>query len=174
MLVTFEDYVMERLPALLRLAGALCGNRHTAEDVVQEVLLRAAGRWEQISAANSPDAYVRRMVINEHRSWRRKWARLIPHPEIVDTRSEPDHAVRHAEYDAMVRRLAQLPARQRAVIVLRYYEGLGDADIAVLVGCSQATVRSHASRALKGLQLDDSRPAEPNRPPGVRAAIRES
>jgi RNA polymerase sigma-70 factor (sigma-E family) len=152
--VTFDEFVASRLDALLRLAGVLAGDRLTAEDVVQEVLLRASRQWSRITAAGTPDAYVRRMVVNEYVSWRRKWGRLIPTAEIVDQRQEPDHAERHAERAELAQRLDRLPARQRAVVVLRYYEGMSDEAIAGLLGCSTGTVRSHASRALAVLRVD--------------------
>lgn len=114
---TFEEFVGARLPALLRLAGVLAGDRGIAEDVVQEVLLRASRRWSTIAAASSPDAYVRRMVVNEYVSWRRKWARIVPRAELIDERSVPDHADRHAEHDDLSRRLDRLPARQTWVAV---------------------------------------------------------
>lgn len=152
--MTFDEFVADRLPRLLRLAGVLAGDRGIAEDVVQEVLIRASKRWSTIAAAGAPDAYVRRMVVNEYVSWRRKWARLVPRAEVVDERQVPDHADRHAERDDLARRLDRLPVRQRTVLVLRYYEGLGDDDIASALGCSKGTVRSHASRALAVLRVD--------------------
>lgn len=150
----FDEYVTDRLPGLLRLAGVLAGDRATGEDVVQEVLLRASKRWSKICVVGSPDAYVRRMVVNEYVSWRRKWGRLVPHADIVDERVTPDHAEQHAERAELAQLLDRLPARQRAVIVLRYYEGMSDEAIADVLGCSNGTVRSHASRALAVLRLD--------------------
>lgn len=73
---TFEQFAAARLPGLLRLAGVLAGDRGIAEDVVQEVLLRVSGRWSVIVATTVPEAYVRRMVVNDYLSWRRKWARI--------------------------------------------------------------------------------------------------
>jgi RNA polymerase sigma-70 factor (sigma-E family) len=151
---TFERWVVEHRASLLRFAAALTGDRGTAEDVVQEVLLRASNRWASIVATGAQKAYVRRMVINEHVSWRRKWARLVPHEIVPEERVEPDHAVRHAQHEALGRELDRLPPRQRAVLVLRYYEGLSDEAIAEVLGCSQGTVRSHASRALEFLRVD--------------------
>ena len=87
-------------------------------------------------------------------SWRRKWARIIPVADVLDDRVEPDFADRHAERQALNARLDRLPSRQRAVLVLRFYEGLGDDDIARVLDCSPGTVRSHASRALATLRVD--------------------
>jgi RNA polymerase sigma-70 factor (sigma-E family) len=150
---TFEEYAAERLPALLRMATALSGDRGVAEDVVQEVLIRAARRWQSIGQMASPDGYLRRMVINEHQSWRRKWARIVPRAVLDDDRQVPDHAEQHAERDELSRHLDRLPVRQRAVLVLRYFEGMSDEAIAALLGCSTGTVRSHASRALATLRI---------------------
>jgi RNA polymerase sigma-70 factor (sigma-E family) len=154
---TFEQYVARRGVALLRFAGALTGDRGTAEEIVQEVLLRASRRWPDIVATGAVPAYLRRMVINEHVSWRRKWARLVPHGEVPDRRIVSDHAERHADRAALSHELDKLPPRQRAVLVLRYFEGLGDDAIAELLGCSTGTVRSHASRALAALRIDMTR-----------------
>lgn len=156
---TFEDYVAGRLPSLLRLAGALAGDPGTAEEVVQEVLLRASRQWPRIADLDAPNAYVRRMVVNEYQSWRRKWARLVPRAVIETGEAAPDPAERHAARDEITRRLARLPPRQKAVIVLRFYEGMSDDAIAEVLGCSVSTVRSQASRALASLRLD----AEPDR-----------
>ncbi len=150
----FEVYARRELPGLLRLAGVLAGDRATGEDVVQEVLLRASRQWTRICAAGAPDAYVRRMVVNEYISWRRKWARLVPRSDIVDDRVSPDHADQHADHAELAQLLDRLPPRQRAVLVLRYYEGMSDEAVADVLGCSTGTVRSHASRALASLRVD--------------------
>ena len=158
--MTFEQFAVARLPSLLRYAVVLTGDRDLAQDVVQEVLARAQVKWRRISGADSPDAYVRRMVLNEYLSWRRSWAVRHVHAagerltEIDDARGGTgDHADHVVEADALWNRLALLGRRQRAVLVLRYYEQIGDDDIADLLGCTPATVRSHASRALKTLRL---------------------
>ena len=158
--MTFEEFATARLPALLRYAAALTGDRHLAQDVVQEVMARAHLRWRSVSASESPERYVRRMVLNEYLSWRRRWSvrnvvaagdRL---PELGDARSTGrDHAGDHALREDLWSRLAALPRKQRAVLVLRYYEGCSDEEIAELLQCAPATVRSHASRALKALRL---------------------
>ncbi len=158
--VTFEQFATARLPSLLRYAIVLTGNRELGQDIVQEVLARAHVRWRSISAADSPEAYVRRMVLNEYLSWRRSWAvrnvhaaghRLI---ELDDARrGVRDHAQTVVEADELWRRLSVLGRKQRAVLVLRYYESLGDEQIGEMLGCTAATVRSQASKALKTLRL---------------------
>jgi RNA polymerase sigma factor (sigma-70 family) len=145
----------------------LTGDRELSQDIVQEVLARAQVRWKRIEKAGSPDAYVRQMVLNEYLSWRRRWAvrniqavgeRLV---EIGDRRSVgSDHAHDVVETDELWNRLATLPRKQRAVLVLRYYEQLSDAEIASLLSCAEVTVRSNASKALATLRLQ----AEPRVP----------
>lgn len=151
--VTFDEFAHARLASLLRFATVLCIDPGLAEDLVQEVLIKAGVRWGQIEALDFPEAYVRRMIVNEFVSWRRKWARVIPVAEVEPSAPVQDHADGHAERDALFRRLVRLPARQRAVIVLRYYGGLSDAEIAVELDCGVSTVRSIASRAVSALRL---------------------
>jgi RNA polymerase sigma-70 factor (sigma-E family) len=156
----FEGYVATRLPALLRYATLLCGNPDDARDLVQEVLTKALGRWSRISATDRVDAYVRAMVTNEFISDRRRRRRRpqVPLPDHhQDGPGTP--AVQPPDPDTGTRtelwaRLLQLPPRQRAVIVLRYYEDLSDAQIAAVLGCREGTVRTYASRALSALRVD--------------------
>ena len=152
----FEEFAAARLPAVLRFAGVLTGDRGLAEDVVQEVLIRAHKRWSQIGELDSPELYVRKMVVNEYLSWRRRSWRLIPggSAQDVDDRLAPDHAFQHAERNALLAELGKLPRRQRAVLVLRYYEGLPDSEIAEVLGCAPGTVRGYASRALAALRVE--------------------
>ncbi|KAA2260911.1 SigE family RNA polymerase sigma factor [Solihabitans fulvus] len=153
--MTFEEFAQTRLPALLRYAVALTGERGLAEDVVQEVLVRVHARWRSVESLDQPDAYVRRMVVNEYLSWRRRWARFVPSASVSPPEPDtPDHATRHADRDALRAELGRLPARQRAVLVLRYYEGLTDPEIAEVLGCGASTVRGYATRALATLRVD--------------------
>jgi RNA polymerase sigma-70 factor (sigma-E family) len=156
--VTFEDFLAARLAALLRYATVLACDPHLAEDIVQEVLARAQPRWARIAAADVPEAYVKRMIINELASWRRRRAaRVVPlSHDALETVTEPHADVQSdlGERDAMIRRIARLPVRQRIVIALRFYEGLSDQEIADLLGCRPATVRSHTSRALASMRAD--------------------
>ena len=146
-------YVRVRLPALLRYAVAISGNWALAEDMVQEVLARAHGRWGHISRTEQPEAYLKKMIVNEYLSWRRRWSRGQP-AESAPVSDARDHPSRLAERDALRAELARLPRHQRVVLVLRYYEDLSDTEIAEIVGCSPATVRGHASRALAKLRVD--------------------
>ncbi|WP_240670411.1 SigE family RNA polymerase sigma factor [Actinoplanes solisilvae] len=140
--MTFEQFAMARLPSLLRYAVVLTGDRDLAQDVIQEVLARTQVRWRRISDTDDPEAYVRRMVLDEYLSWRRFWA-----VRRLRVAGDPN--------GDLWARLFTLGRKQRAVLVLRHYEHLEDEQIAGLLGCSVATVRSHASRALKTLRLDE-------------------
>lgn len=161
---------MARLPSLLRYAVVLTGDHDLAQDVVQEVLARAQVRWRRISEAEAPEAYVRRMVLNEYLSWRRTWAARHVHAvgerliELDDARGGVrDHAQQLVDADELWNRLATLGRKQRAVLVLRYYEQLDDESIGDLLGCSASTVRSQASKALRTLRLSSEQqriPAE--------------
>jgi RNA polymerase sigma-70 factor (sigma-E family) len=153
--MTFEEFTAERLAALLRFAVVLTGERGLAEDVVQEVLLRAHQRWPRIGSLDSPEHYVRRMIVNEYLSWRRRWSRVVPQAEPrARPDHAPDHAVIHSEREALRTELDKLPRRQRAVLVLRYYAGLSDNQIAEELGCTAGTVRGYASRALAALRVE--------------------
>ena len=155
----FDDYVAARRPALLRFATVLCGQAWLADDLVSDVLGRAYERWDRIAGLSEPHAYVRRMIVNDHLSWRRRLTRTSPRPDLEPMlRVVEDGATAHAERDAMMRRLEALPRKQRAAVVLRYYAALSDTEIAEHLGCAQSTVRSQISRALVALRLDATEP----------------
>jgi len=159
----FADYVATRRGALLRFATVLCGQTWLAEDLVSDVLGRAFERWERIGVMTEPHAYVRRMVVNEYLSWRRRLARTAPRADLAPTMPPVDDGAQaQAERDAMIARLARLPRRQRAAVVLRYYAGLSDSEIAAELDCRESTVRSQIARALATLRLDSAAP--PARP----------
>ncbi|MEV4261976.1 SigE family RNA polymerase sigma factor [Kribbella sp. NPDC049584] len=151
--MTFDEWTRSGLVPLLRFATVLCGSPHLAEDVVQDVAIKAQRNWARIGAADSPDAYLRRMTVNEYLSWRRKWSRYVPIAE-VESGTSPDHAEQTADHDQLLGELAKLPRRQRAVLVLRYFGGLTDNEIAETIGCTPGTVRAHASRALATLRIE--------------------
>jgi RNA polymerase sigma-70 factor (sigma-E family) len=153
MATSFEDYVTARGAALVRFARVLSGDQHRAEDLVQEVLARAYLRWDQITRGDEPDVYVRQAIVNATRSWwRRRSNRETPTDRQADRAAPGDLDTETVERDAMWRRIQRLPRQQRAVLVLRYYEDLDDATIAAILGCTPATVRSHAMRALNTLR----------------------
>ncbi|MER7470798.1 SigE family RNA polymerase sigma factor [Micromonospora sp. NPDC000018] len=148
----FDDYVRARGAALVRLGRLLTGDRHRGEDLAQEVLARAFVRWNRISAVN-PEAYVRRMLVNAAITrWRRLSSRESVVVDIGDSASRMDLESEVVERDVLWRHVRQLPAKQRAAIVLRYYEDLDDVSIAGLLGCSTVTVRTQVKRALATLR----------------------
>jgi RNA polymerase sigma-70 factor (sigma-E family) len=150
----FEEFVAARGPALVRMARGLLRDPHHAEDVVQDVLAKALVKWSTIQRADDPDAYVRRMLVNASTSF---WRRAVRKERAHDHETLPERRVRDAtgdvaERDRMLALLRRLPAKQRAVLVLRHYEGLPDAEIADLLGTSAVTVRSNAHRGLAALR----------------------
>jgi RNA polymerase sigma-70 factor (sigma-E family) len=152
---TFEEFVLARGEALLRFAVMLCADRGRAEDLVQSVLVRAYPRWTRILTMERPESYVKTMLVHEHlRWWRRRSSTEVPvaEPAGRTTPVVPDAAADHARRDAAWELLGRLPRRQRAVLVLRYYEDLSDGEIATILGCTQPTVRSQAARALAALR----------------------
>ncbi len=161
--MTFEEFAARRLPAVLAFATVLAGEPATAEDLVQEVLIRAYARWGEIGAMDRPELYVRKMVLNEFLSWRRRSWRLVPAADIeAASDSTTDHTAEYAEHMAMLAQIARLPRRQRAVLVLRYYEDRSDDEIAELLGCVPSSVRAYASRALATLRVElRAEPAKP-------------
>lgn len=151
--MTFEEYVLARGPALVRLARLLVGDDHRAEDLAQEVLARAYPRWSRISRTDQPDLYLRRMLVNANISWwRRRSNRELSVAQVDDRPAPGDLGAAAVERDLMWRAVGGLPGRQRAVLVLRYYEDLDDAEIAQILGCSRVTVRTHAMRAIATLR----------------------
>jgi RNA polymerase sigma-70 factor (sigma-E family) len=152
--VTFEEFVALRLGALLRYATVVTWDPHLAEDVTQEVLVRAQARWGRIGGLEAPEAYVKRMIVNEFLSWRRRLSARPVTRETLEASacSVPDHGTSWDERDAMWRLIATLPARQRAAVALRFYEDMSYEEIADVLGCRAVTARSHVSRALLTLR----------------------
>ncbi|MBA2948346.1 SigE family RNA polymerase sigma factor [Streptomyces himalayensis] len=148
----FREFVANRSSALLKTAVLLSGgDRHAAEDLLQNALIKAAGRWHRI---DEPEAYVRQILYRQQVSrWRLKWPRReLSVPELPETGSGTD-ASSAAELRLVMRAaLARLTARQRTVLVLRYFEDLPEADVARLLGCSVGTVRSTTHRSLARLR----------------------
>lgn len=169
--VSFEDFVHARSGSLLRTALLLTGqNRAEAEDLLQLALERAYRHWPRICGSDDPERYVRRILANASAD---RWRRLTRRPEQSlpggdAGPSVPDHTAEVAERDYLLRALAALPPRQRAVLVLRYFDDLSEAETAEVLGCSLGTVKSHAARALARL-----RERAGSREPGEREAAQE-
>ncbi|TDC98032.1 SigE family RNA polymerase sigma factor [Nonomuraea deserti] len=146
----FDDFVAEQTDTLLRFGYVLTGNPHDAADLVQEALVRLCGAWPRVRHKDSPHSYVRTTMARLHISvWRRRRREHL-------TR-EPPERVHHEvfppdEEQGLWEELAALPRRQRAVLVLRYYEQLSDTEIAQVLGISPGTVRSQAFRGLDKLR----------------------
>jgi RNA polymerase sigma-70 factor (sigma-E family) len=147
----FSAFAVSRWPGLVRLAFGLTGDRWAAEDLAQATLARAYVAWRRVSRADDPDAYLRRILVNtSNRRFRR-------HRVAEQSGDPPETAVEGpadlvGERAALLAALRQLPPRQRAVVVLRYWEDLTDTQIAAALGCSPGTVRSQLSRALAKLR----------------------
>jgi RNA polymerase sigma-70 factor (sigma-E family) len=170
----FDVWVGQRGAALLRFAYLVTRDHGRAEEAVQDALVAAYSRWARICRDGDPESYVRRSIVNADISrWRRFFRRESPTADpvahrpspdhVVVNSPSPDHAVAQAEQDAVWALCATLPAKQRAAVVLRYYEDLPDAEIAEILECSPATVRSQIHRALASLRTTLSTAEEVNR-----------
>ena len=149
----FSEWMHARQQRLLRTAYLLTGDVHGAEDLVQTALAKVYLAWDRVSAAESVDAYARKILVNEHTSmWRRLWRQR----ETVSDTSSYDVPVDAREYDGVTAALWEtvrgLPERQRAVVVLRYYEQLSEKEAAAALGVSVGTIKSQSSRALGTLR----------------------
>jgi RNA polymerase sigma-70 factor (sigma-E family) len=146
----FQEFVAARGGALSRTAFLLAGDHHAAEDLVQSALAKAAARWWQIRDGGQPEAYVRRIMINEQISWwRRRPARPVAE---VPERAGPDGGQRVLDRIVLDQALDRLSPRQRATVVLRFYEDLSEADTASVMDCSVGTVKRYTHEALTRLR----------------------
>ncbi|SDF77793.1 RNA polymerase sigma-70 factor, sigma-E family [Blastococcus aurantiacus] len=153
----FADFVERWSPALLRVAFLLTGDRWLAEDLLQTALLKTSRRWSRIADHQAACPYVRRVLVTTYASWRRRHR-----ASEVLTDQLPEHLPAdgaEVELGRAVAALDALPPRMRAVIVLRYYEDLSEADTAAALGCSPGSVKSQASRGLARLRIELSPPA---------------
>ena len=148
----FAAYMQARQPSLLRTAYLLTGNRHNAEDLVQTSLAKLYLAWDKVKDRDSVDGYVRRIMVNENNSlWRRGWKKrefateTLPERQVVDEYDDGQSA-------ALWEVVQTLPRKARAVVVLRYYEQLTEAETADILGISVGTVKSQCSRALGALR----------------------
>ena len=148
---SFGEFVAAALPGLLRFGHMLTGDPREAEDLVQEALVRSLRRWRTVRA-DDPSRYVRRAMVNTHITRWRRWESRVRLGTPPDGSAEDPALSRTDDWDRLRRALAQLPVRQRTVLVLRYYEDLPDARIAELMDCAPGTVRSQAARGLTALR----------------------
>jgi RNA polymerase sigma-70 factor (sigma-E family) len=147
----FREFVVHRSPALSRIAYLLTGDHQLAEDLLQSALARVYPRWRHIRDGD-PDAYVKRVMYNQNISWwrrRRIAERLEAHPR---DRGGADPNETTALRLTLAAALRQLPRRQRAVLVLRFYEDLTEAQVAEILGCAVGTVKRHGHDGLRRLR----------------------
>ncbi|AKJ13508.1 RNA polymerase sigma24 factor [Streptomyces incarnatus] len=153
----FQSFMIGRWPRLMRTAFLLTGEQHAAEDLVQSTLERVYVSWRKVGAADDPEAYVRRVMINLHaRKHRRRLKEFLAPKddsglvhEIADT---GDRIAQADDRGALLKALAQLPVRQREAVVLRYWEDLTETQAAEAMGCSVGTVKSNAARGIAKLR----------------------
>ncbi|NLU76194.1 SigE family RNA polymerase sigma factor [Streptomyces sp. HNM0575] len=154
---TFTSYVRARGPVLLRTARSLTANRCDAEDLLQTALAKTYLAWERIEDHRALDGYVRKALLNTRTSqWRKRRVDEFVCDELPEPEPQqgPDPAEAQAVRDALWHAVLKLPARQRAMVVLRFYEDLSEAQTAAVLGVSVGTVKSAVSRALVKLRED--------------------
>jgi RNA polymerase sigma-70 factor (sigma-E family) len=150
--ITFDAFVVGRTDRLLRTAYLLTRDHALAEDLLQTALTKAWTAWRRIEA--DPEPYVRKILVNTYATWwRRKWTGERP-TEVLPERAAANEIDAQAERRDLWTALGRLPRRQRAAVVLRYYEGLSEVETAEVLGCTVGTVKSSTSRALAKLRID--------------------
>jgi len=166
----FREFVAAARPRLVRTAYLLCGDPHEAHDLVQVTLMRVHRRWRSIERTDLPQAYARKVLVNLAASF---WRRRLRAPLVALTAAgepgqpepaQPDPTTALADRAELWEAVMALPPRTRAVLVLRYFEDLTEADTAAALGCSIGSVKSQASRGLVRLreqltaqrEIDDS------------------
>ncbi|WP_345456139.1 SigE family RNA polymerase sigma factor [Nocardioides marinquilinus] len=148
----FDDFVAARSGRLLRTAYLLTRDHGQAEDLLQTALTKAWFAWGRIDG--DPEGYVRRILVNTYATWwRRKW-RGEQATDVLPETGVPDRSTAVAEGNDLWHAMGRLPRRQRAVVVLRYFEDLTEAQTADVLGCTVGTVKSQASKALAKLRVD--------------------
>jgi RNA polymerase sigma-70 factor (sigma-E family) len=147
----FDRFVVEYAERLGRFAHQLTGSHDAALDLLQDLFIVVLGKWDKVEAADHRFAYVRRMLVNLHLNNRqRRVDPSVPVAFIEVAQEAEDQRV--ADLDALWNALNELSPRQRAVLALRYYEGLPDEEVAAILGCQRATVRSLAARGLSQMR----------------------
>jgi len=148
----FRSYVAARSPVLLRTAYLLTGSRPDAEDLLQTALAKTYLSWDRIRDREALDGYVRRIMVNTQTSWWRRRRVDECATDVLPERAGRDVTTDVDLHDALWTALAALPTKQRAMVVLRYYEDLSEAETARVMGISVGTVKSTTSRALVKLR----------------------
>ena len=149
----FEAFVAASSRGLLRLGWLLCGDWSGAEDMVQSALAVTWSHWDTLPTRGTAAAYTRRVLVRSFlRGRRRRWVGEVPHAEVPDRAGAVDEASRVEERLVLQGALADLPGRQRAVLALRFFADLSEADTAATLGCSTGTVKTHTARALSRLR----------------------
>lgn len=161
----FDAFVHAQSASLFRTAYLMAGDYQRAEDLLQTTLVRVYQRWSRIDAMERPGAYARQILVNQAVSW---WRRRSSHEAILTPGDEPSwagHADVVVEHERVWKAVLTLPPRQRAVMVLRYYEDLSEADIAATLNMAPGTVKSHSHAASQRLAHLLAEPvAHPARP----------
>jgi len=150
----FREFMQNRASLLHQSAYLLCGDWHLAHDLVQDTLVKAYQHWPRVRQADRPDAYVRRILLNEARGrWRRR-ERTMPVSRFPEGREPvaPDATDEITRRAGLLQALLVLPVRQRATVILRYLEGMSERETAAVLGCSEGTVKSQSARALSTLR----------------------
>jgi RNA polymerase sigma-70 factor (sigma-E family) len=151
----FGEFVQDKSMGLYRTAYLIAGDAHHAEDLLQSALEKACRRWKRIGAMEHPEAYVRRIIVNLATDrWRgRRYVTELPlDEEVVAGSAEPDPTTMVDLRHGLAAALRRLPVAMRTVLVLRYWEGLPEAEVAAELGCSVGSVKSQASRGLVRLR----------------------
>jgi RNA polymerase sigma-70 factor (sigma-E family) len=150
---TFDEFVATRGAALLRHAYVLSGDRHTAEDLVQETLAGLYRRWDRVAAASSPEAYVRTTMTRQYLTWRRRRSFAERAWGDLPDQASPVDAITATDADDVVwRALGALPRKQRVILALRFYDDQSDTQIASILGISASNVRAQAARGIATLR----------------------
>ncbi|HZX08393.1 SigE family RNA polymerase sigma factor [Kribbella sp.] len=160
----FAEFVEDASAALRRTAFLVAGDRHRADDIVQDALYKLYLAWPKVRRVGNPFAYARRVVVNAaYDGGRRPWRREVAIAELPDRAELDDFTAGHADRDEVLVALRSLGPRQRACVVLRYYEDLSVEQTAEILGCSEGTVKSQAARGLDTLRraIDQRRASQP-------------
>jgi RNA polymerase sigma-70 factor (sigma-E family) len=152
----FAEFVGTRYPALVRYGALLTGDRGHGEDLTQEALVKTYRAWRRLHPHGDPEAYTRQVMTRAAwRAGRRLWRREVPAAAPPERVADGDQFDRRDTAEVVLAALRELPASQRVVLVLRYWAGLSEQEIAAQLGCSPGTVKSRASRAIAALRRTD-------------------